>query len=201
MSLEIASYLDILDTVFRSCEGGLVYEGLPPVAKAAMDSMQQAISHLHLTSAVCMANGLLHKRDEALNRLEGRLSDTAKQTLKECAFTADEVLDSDTFSDAIVSSRLLAKDKRVLPTASRLSSVDSSSSSAPASAPLSSSKGKKRKMSKGRASGAGSGASGVSAGDGSSSARRGGQNFCGASSRDHASRGCGWGSSGKASGQ
>ena len=200
MSLEIASYLDILDTVFRSCEGGLVYEGLPPVAKAAMDSMQQAISHLHLTSAVCMANGLLHKRDEALNRLEGRLSDTAKQTLKECAFTADEVLDSDTFSDAIVSSRLLAKVKRVLPTASRLSSVDSSSS-APASAPLSSSKGKKRKMSKGRASGAGSGASGVSAGDGSSSARRGGQNFRGASSRDHASCGRGWGSSGKASGQ
>ena len=201
MSLEIASYLDILDTVFRSCEGGSVYEGLPAVAKAAMDSMQQAISHLHMTSAVGMVNGLLHKRDEALNRLGGRLSDTAKQTLRECAFTADEVLDSDAFSDAIVSSRLLAKDKRVLPTASRLSSVDSSSSAAPASAASSSSKGKKKKKSKRGASGAGAGASGVSAGAGSSSARRGGHNFRGASSRGHASRGRGRGASGKSSGQ
>ena len=49
MSLEIASYLDILDTVFRSCDGRKVYKGLPDVAKAALDSMQQAISHLHMT--------------------------------------------------------------------------------------------------------------------------------------------------------
>ena len=49
MSLEIASYLNILDTVLRSCDVRKGYEGLPGVAKAAMDSMQQAISHLHIT--------------------------------------------------------------------------------------------------------------------------------------------------------
>ena len=40
-----------------------------------------------------MAIGVLHKRDQALNRFRGRLSDMAKQTLRECAFTGDEVLD------------------------------------------------------------------------------------------------------------
>ena len=71
------------------------------------------------------------------------------------------MLNSDTFSDALVSSRHFAKDKRVFPTALRLSSVDYSSS-APALAPLSYSKDKKK--SKGGASGAGASASNFLAG-------------------------------------
>ena len=61
MSFEIASYLDILDLVFLS------FECLPHVTKVTIDSLQQAISHLHMTSAVCMAKSLLHKRDKVLN--------------------------------------------------------------------------------------------------------------------------------------